>query len=399
MHPVDEIRAKKSNILKDKRIVLAVTGSIAAVETIKLAHELIRHGAEVIPVMSKSATKIIHPDSLWFATAYKPVIELTGAVEHVSFCGKTKKRADLLLICPCTANTISKISHGIDDTTVTTFATTAIGSKIPVIVVPAMHKSMYDNKILKENIKKCKNHNIVFIEPTLSDKKAKMPSTEKIIAIVIQSISKNDLKNKKILIVGGSTVEKIDDVRVLTNLSSGKTAINLAKNAFYRGGDVLLWYGESKEFVPDYIKTKRFRTLNDLFILLKNKNVSSFDFIIVCAALSDFIPKKYDGKISSKKDTTIVLKPALKFIKKLRENAKDSIIVGFKLEENKKVLEKQIMGFLLENKLDFVVGNTFKGLENDENNIWIYDKTGNFVYKKDKKNVLADFILTKITKK
>ena len=97
MHPADEIRGIKSKILLNKKIVLGVTGSIAAVETVKLARELIRHGAEVIPVMSHSATKIIHPDALWFATGKKPIVELSGATEHVSFCGRVKDKADILL--------------------------------------------------------------------------------------------------------------------------------------------------------------------------------------------------------------------------------------------------------------------------------------------------------------
>ncbi|HEC72138.1 MAG TPA: hypothetical protein ENI36_00875, partial [Thermoplasmatales archaeon] len=119
MHPVEEIKGEKSNKLSNKRIVVGITGSIAAVETVKLCRELIRHGAEVYPVMTESATKIIHPDALEFATGKKPILRLTGKIEHVELCGKTRNPADLLLIVPCTANTISKIALGIDDTPVT----------------------------------------------------------------------------------------------------------------------------------------------------------------------------------------------------------------------------------------------------------------------------------------
>ena len=159
MHPADEVWGSKSSRLSNKRIVLGLTGSIAAVECVKISRELIRHGAEVIPVMTNAAKKIIHPDALWFATGNKPIIELSGATEHVSLCGRVKKPTDLLLICPCTSNTISKIAHGIDDTSVTTFATTAIGSNVPIAIVPAMHISMFDHKIIQSNIKKCKNTN------------------------------------------------------------------------------------------------------------------------------------------------------------------------------------------------------------------------------------------------
>src|SRR4030042_4174163 len=149
MHPAEELRGKKNNKLLHKHIVLGITGSIAAVECVKLARELIRHGADVYPIMTHDATKIIHPYALEFATGNKPIVEITGKTEHVSFCGQIQQPADMLLISPCTANTISKIAHGIDDTVVTTFATTAIGSGLPVLIVPAMHLSMYNHKIIQ----------------------------------------------------------------------------------------------------------------------------------------------------------------------------------------------------------------------------------------------------------
>ena len=200
MHPADEIRGIKSKKLSKKKIVLGVTGSIAATESIKLSRELIRHGADVYPVMTKAATRIIHPDSLEFATSHLSIIELTGKTEHVSFCGLTKDRVDLLLISPCTANTISKIALGIDDTSVTTFATTAIGSGISIAIVPAMHLSMYNHKILQENIEKCKKVGISFIEPLIEKNKAKMADINEIVSYVFRKLGKNDLINKKILI-------------------------------------------------------------------------------------------------------------------------------------------------------------------------------------------------------
>ena len=127
--------------LEGKKIVLGVTGSIAAVETVKLARELLRHGAEVYPVMSEAAAGIISPEALEFATGHRPVTKITGRVEHVALAG-IEKPMDILLIAPATANTISKIACGIDDTPVTTFATTAIGSEKKVLIVPAMHLSL-----------------------------------------------------------------------------------------------------------------------------------------------------------------------------------------------------------------------------------------------------------------
>ena len=394
MHPTEEIRGIKSKRLFNKRIILAVTGSIAAVETIKLARELIRHGADVYPVMSPSATKIIHPDSLWFATGKKPVIELTGATEHVSFCGKVKKPVDLLLICPCTANTISKIARGIDDTSVTTFATTAIGSAVPILIVPAMHISMYDHKILGKNIEKCKKMGIKFIEPLIEKNIAKMAEINEIVSNVIREIGKKDLVKKKILVIGGPAAEKIDDVRIITNRSSGKTAVGLAKNAFFRGADVELWYGTGIELVPNYIKKIDFESISDVEKILEKTNIKTFDAIIVCAALSDYIPKKYKGKIRSTKEKFVLeMFPAPKIISKLRKKAPRSKIIGFKLEENKAALKEKSMDLLKKNNLDFVVANLIFGFNVGDNEIWVFDKKGKSFHKKGKKEELADYIL------
>jgi len=394
MHPSDEIRGVKSNKLSDKRIVLGVTGSIAAVECVKLSRELIRHGAEVFPVMTRSATRIIHPDSLEFATGNKPIIELTGKTEHVSFCGLVKEPVNLLLISPCTANTVSKIARGIDDTSVTTFATTAVGSGVPILIVPAMHLSMYDHKVVQNNIKKCKKIGINFVDPYLVGNKAKMPSVDEIVAHVIREIGKRDLVNKKILIIGGSTAEPIDDVRVISNRSSGKTAVSLAKNAFYRGADVELWYGCSEESVPEYIDTIKFQSLGDILKLLKTKHLKKFDVIIVCAALADYIPKKRIGKIpSGAKKLVLEMSPAPKIIAQLRKIAPKAKIIGFKVEAKNDKLKEKALGLLKKNNLDFVVANTLSGFGSDSNEIWIFDLKGKVIHKKGTKDILADNIL------
>ena len=394
MHPSDEIRGVKSNRLLNKKIILGITGSIASVESVKLSRELIRHGAEVIPVMTTAATKIINPDALWFATGNQPIVELSGKTEHVFYCGKVKDPADLLLISPCTSNTISKIAHGIDDTSVTTFATTAIGSKIPIIIVPAMHVSMYNHTIIQDNIKKLKKININLIEPSIIRNKAKMANIDEIVANVIKETGKHDLKGKNILIIGGSTAEKIDDVRIITNISSGKTAIWLAKNSFLRNGNVELWYGQSNEPIPGYIKTRRFTCTNDLLKLLKNTDMKKFDVIFVCAAIADYAPKKQKGKIPSDKNKIIIeMQKTPKIISKLRKLSPKSKIIGFKIEDNPSKLKRKSTNLLKTNQLDLVVGNTTKGFKKDDNEIWIINKKGKTIHKKGKKENLTNIII------
>ena len=397
MHPAEEIRGSKSKKLSKKRIILGVTGSIASVETIKLSRELIRQGADVIPVMSPSATKIIHPDAIWFATGNKPIVELTGATEHVSYCGRVKNPADLLLISPCTANTISKIAHGIDDTSVTTFASTAIGSNVPILIVPAMHISMFDHKIVQKNIDICKKVGIKFVEPTIEKNKAKMANIDEIVAYVIREISKKDLASKKILVIGGPTAEPIDDIRVITNHSSGKTAVFLAKNAFYRGADVELWYGICTKPTPSYFKIIFFESIIDILRLIENKDLKRFDVIIICAALSDYAPKKQKGKIKSGKEKlTIELIPTPKIIPKLRKKSPKSKIIGFKVEDERDNLIDRAKALLINNNIDFVVANTIKGFKGDDNEIWIIDKKGKTIHKKGNKEELTEYILDSI---
>ncbi len=394
MHPADELRGKKTNKLLHKRIVLGVSGSIAAVECVKLARELIRHGATVYPVMTPSATRIIHPDALEFATGHRPVVQLTGQTEHVSWCGLVNDPVDLLLISPCTANTISKIARGIDDTPVTTCATTAIGSGVLILLVPAMHLSMYDHRIVQKNIKICKDHGVFVLNPYLSGNKAKLPEVSEIVETVIRMIGKRDLVNKKVLIIGGATAEPVDDVRVLTNRSSGKTAVSLSTNAFERGADVELWYGFATEPVPPFIIVKRFETIADLLKLSEEKRLRKFDCVIVCAALANYIPKKQKGKIHSGKGRfSIDCVQAPVVLEKLRSKFPEAKIVAFKTEEKKSDVKPKAQLLLKKYRLDGAVGNTLAGFGGTSNEVLLLPKKGKSTWMKGKKEELGSVIL------
>jgi phosphopantothenoylcysteine decarboxylase/phosphopantothenate--cysteine ligase len=394
MHPAEELRGKKTTKLLHKRIVLGVAGSIAAVDTIRLARELIRHGATVYPIMTPAATRIIHPDALEFATAHAPVVQLTGQTEHVAWCGLVQDPVDLLLISPCTANTISKIARGIDDTPVTTSATTALGSGVPVLIVPAMHLSMYNHKIVQKNIDICLDHGVLFIDPLISGTKAKLPDITEIVETVIRIIGRRDLCAKRILIIGGATAEPIDDIRVLTNRSSGKTAVNLSINAFERGADVELWYGHASEPVPPYIPFKRFETVSDLQQLIKKTPVKQFDGIVVCAAIANYIPQKQAGKIPSGKPTlTIECKPAPIILELLKSRFHDVKIIAFKTEAKRKLVKRKTRQLLTRYHLHSAIGNTLSGFGGEQNEILILKKKGQSVWRKGKKEELASDIL------
>ncbi|MCD6094744.1 hypothetical protein J7J39_02465 [bacterium] len=189
-HPAFLIKGKKSKSLLGKKIVLGITGSLAAVKTVEMARELIREGADVYPVMTKAATRIIHPSSVHLACGREVITKLTGKVEYIQFFGG-KDKADLFLIAPCTANTVGKIASGIGDTTVTIFAMMAFSSKCPVLIVPAMHQGLYENPIFQENLKKLEKLGAVILQPKIEEGKAKIPDIKEIVQTVKKLVSKN----------------------------------------------------------------------------------------------------------------------------------------------------------------------------------------------------------------
>jgi phosphopantothenoylcysteine decarboxylase/phosphopantothenate--cysteine ligase len=395
MHPSKALCCSKSEKLVKKKIVLGVTGSIAACETVKLARELIRHGAEVYPVMTSAAQKIIHPNALEFACGTAPITEIDGKVQHVALCGEVEDRADLLLIAPSTANTISKIAYGIDDTSVTTFATTAIGSKIPVIIVPAMHISMYNHPVVMENIEKLKGIGISVLEPNFEEHKAKMPSIEEIVAFVIRTIGERDLLEKKTLVIAGSTAEAIDDVRAITNRSSGRTGVELAKNAYKRGAEVELWMGRCEVELPCYIPLKRFESTKELSKMTDNID---HDIVIVPAAISDYSPDKTKGKIpSGKEEIDLKLRPNPKIIQKIRKKS-HCILVGFKAESE--ISEEELLSRakvrMKESDLDLIVANDISKTTQEENHVYIIGKDSKNEVVSGKKEVISKRILDRV---
>jgi phosphopantothenoylcysteine decarboxylase/phosphopantothenate--cysteine ligase len=370
------IKGTKSKKLDGKGIVLGVTGSIAAVESVKLSRELMRHGAEVYAVMSSDAKKIIHPYALEFATGNPVVDEITGKIEHVSYAGEHDKKCDLILIAPSTANTISKIASGIDDTPVTTVVSTGFG-KIPIIIVPAMHSSMYKNPIILENIEKLKKYGVEFLTPKFEENKAKLPEIDDIVTAVIKKLHIKDFQDKKVLVTAGPTIEKIDDVRFITNKSSGLMGIKIAEEFEMRGANVTLILGPTR--LKSYVKTYDVETYEEMFnAVMSNKEV---DIAIFAAATSDFhVDTPSSGKISSDQSFNITLTPNKKIVEEFSK-CSPSFIVGFKAEHNvsEDQLIKKAYDRLQSSNMDLIVANDvgkeMRGFESKTNEVYIIDKT------------------------
>ncbi len=366
-HPSKDIAESKGTILRGKTICMCLTGSVAVISSPIVARELMRLGAEVICIMSKAATELVNPALMEWATGNKVITKLTGAVEHVYLAGdrpRTVGKADLILICPATANTISKIANGIDDTPVTTVASTAFGSSIPIVVVPAMHESMYKHPILEKNEHKLRNCGVEILGPRISEGKAKIARIDDIIDRVIDLlVTKKDLDGKKILITAGPTREAIDSVRFVSNKSSGRMGIELAKEASARGANVTLIAGECMAKLPNYLKVKRVISTDEFIEAVKDEiSLNNYDFFISAAAVSDYKPIEcIEGKISSDnvEELQLNMKLTPKIINVARKKDYNLFIVAFKAETNvsKSELIDRAYNRLIKSEVDLIVAN------------------------------------------
>jgi len=315
--------------LSGKRIILGVTGSIAAVETVRLAHALRREGALVTAVMTAAATRIIHPDALTYATGEDAITALSGRVEHVAYCGDGGD-ADLLLIAPCTANTLCKIAGGIDDTPVTTFATTALGSGLPVVVVPAMHESMYRHPGVTACISRIQSWNVRVVPPKIEEGKAKIAGIDEIVLWCQRAIRGSPLAGKHVLITSGPCREPVDDIRVLTTRSTGRMGQELALQAFRLGAEVTIVHNGTIPCVRN-VTIETAREMHDAVHRICAERVP--DLYISAAAISDYAPQYHKGKLRSGQPLSLALHPLPKLIDEVLTRYPIPVI-AFKLGED-----------------------------------------------------------------
>jgi len=337
LHPSRVIRGRTTRLLDGRHILVGVSGSIAAVEVPKIIRELIRHGADVRAVMSPEATRIVSAEALEFATGHPPILQLTGNVEHVTFLGPGEGQADLYLVAPATANTISKIAHGIDDTPVTSFASIALGGGVPLLV--AVHGANAEGE-------------------------EKIATPEEVAAAVLHRLAQGPWSGRRVVVIGGAARESVDSVRALTNESSGATALALATQAHYRGAEVELWAAAVQVPIPPFLHATRWRGVRDLLALAHRKKdeLARSAAILVPAALSDFTVEPREGKISSRSEepVALTLRKAPKVLPVIRRLAPPPTrLVAFKLlaGEGPERLVEEGRRLREESRADWVVAN------------------------------------------
>ena len=403
-HPSLDIVESYGVELTGKKIVLCIAGSVAAYKSIELARLLMRHGANVKCVMSNASTKLIKPDYMKWATGNNVITKLTGDMEHIDLADY--KRSDLLVVYPSTANTLGKLATGIDDTPISTVLTVAFGSKIPIVMGLAMHRSMYENAAVRKNMAFLENK-IDFVSPNMIEGKAKAPEPEDVLDFILRKFGQSKiLKGMKVLMTAGPTIEKIDPIRVITNHSTGKTGVLLASELISAGAKVTLVYGPGITEPPKGARIIPVETVTDMFREVKKQMTKKFDIVILAAAASDYIPKKQEPKKikSTKNSLTIEFKKAPKIIDHIKKLQKDVFLIGFKAETDisKRELIMRAKQKLRESKADMIIANDigkkyFKDTRYNE--LLIVDSTTVVTIGRNKKERISKLICNNIEKR
>jgi phosphopantothenoylcysteine decarboxylase/phosphopantothenate--cysteine ligase len=369
--------------LKDKTVVLGVTGSIAAYKAVELASQLTQAGARVEVIMTEAATEFIAPLTFRNITG-RPVVtkmfELASeySVEHVALA----EAADVVVIVPATADIIARIAVGIADDML---CCTVLATKAPVIVAPAMHAAMYQNQVTQDNLAKLKARTFTIVGPDYGRLASggiglgRLVDVNEILGTICQVLGRTrDLAGRRIVVTAGGTQEPVDPVRCLTNRSSGKMGYALAEAARDRGAKVVLVSAPTALPKPVGVDVVNVGTAQEMYEAVK-KAVSKADALIMAAAVADYRPRKVSkGKIKRERASSLTLE--LERTPDILVEVKGKFLrVGFAAESENLVANAK--GKLDKKQLDLIVANDItakgSGIGADTNQVVIIDRKGN----------------------
>ena len=385
----------------DKKIILGITGSIAAYKTAELIRLLKKQGADIQVIMTKSAKEFISPLTLQ-ALSGKPILENMwepskgNGMEHIN----QSKKADLILIAPASANFIAKLAQGLADDLLSNIC---LARNCPILIAPSMNKQMWENTATKRNISIITRDGIAISGPesgeqACGDEGMGRFINDKMLLLDIQKSLKTPiLKNKNILISCGATFEKIDDARAITNLSSGKMGFSIVNEAYALGANVTLIYGRTEMLPASGIKSfyaPNHKMMNKLI----KKNAKNNDIFISVAAISDYLPKKVSGKLKKHNDKLILeLQKSSDILLETSLEFDNLFCVGFSAES--KEIIKNAQDKLKKKNLNMIIANSInKSMGENSAEIYIINKNEVIHIPKKTKEELAFNILKNVHK-
>jgi len=386
-------------MLNGKKILLCVCGGIAIYKCVELASLLTKAGATVKTIMTPAAMEFVTPltfQSITKETVSYKLFSEGAPIYHISLADW----ADLIVVAPATANTISKIAYGIADNLLTT---TVMAAKCPKLIVPAMNNNMYESLIMQENLQRLNLLGYLVMDTETGRLacgtigKGRMPAPQEILYAISSALHyKLDLKDRRILVTAGASVEHIDPVRAITNISSGKMGIALCRAASLRGADVTLIHSRLEVDIPYYIEAFSANSAKSMYDAVIH-NYHDFDIIIMCAAVADYTPAKpAEQKIKKAGDITLELTRTKDILSELGQKRQpEQYLIGFAAESHN--LKENAKEKLKKKNLDMIVANHVSIAGKSEGEIMIFkkDTPKQSQYKGDK-FFLANQILSEI---
>jgi len=345
-------------------VVVGVTGSVAAYRAPDLCRELERRGHAVRVVATESALRFVGRDALGLA-AEEVVTELTERAEHV----RLAEWADAVLIAPATLNTLAKLAHGIADTPVTLTALASLGAGKRLIVAPAMAEPMYRSPPARRALRRLEEMGVTVVPPRIEEGKAKLAGLEDLVRAV-----EGELAGVRVLVTGGPTLEPLDDVRVLTNPSSGRTAALICEQLRAAGAEVILVHGPLRVEAPADERVE-VRTTEEMLEEVRRR-IGDVDAIVMAAAPADFRPReRAEGKLDSRSRHTVELVPTPKIVEEVFPEF-DGVKVAFKVDPDPVEGARRLLERV---PCDLVVANPPEALGSESSEWWILDREGRVV--------------------
>lgn len=387
-------------MLSGKRIILGVTGGIAAYKAAFLLREFQKAGAEVRVTLTPSATRFVGLETFASLSGHEVAVDIfpdesqsTDWTRHINW----GEWADLFVIAPCTANTLAKIAQGISDNMLTS---TVLAARCPMLICPTMDGEMYESPSVFENLQKVQDFGYHILEPEAGYLasgligKGRLPEFEDILTKAEKIIGsvEGPLKGKKVMVTAGPTREFIDPVRFISNPSSGKMGFAMAEAAQRLGAEVTLIHGPISAPLPDGIYTESIISAEDLFDAVKNH--SDADVVIMAAAVSDFAPeKRHLHKVKKENvESSIALKRTTDILSWLGDQKKkEQVLIGFAMETEN--LIENATQKLASKKADWIVANSLTsekaGFEADTNIVHLINSDKTIQFEGSKKDVAA----------